>query len=214
MPDKLYWNTVTPLLKAVLLQLMDHSLFAPFRLVGGTSLSLQLGHRASVDIDLFTDALYGSINFDSINDYLLAAFPYVYIPVQGPVGMGRSYFIGNSEQEAVKLDLYYTEPFIQPALIVESVRMAAIEEIIAMKMDIVQRGARKKDFWDLHELLEQYSSQQMIDLHSERYPFSHDETAIRSNFTSFTRADDDFDPDCLRGKFWEIIKLDMIEAVG
>jgi len=58
----------------------------------------------------------------------------------------------------------------------------------------VQRGARKK-ILDLHELLEQYSPQQMIDLHSERYPFAHDEIAIRSNFTFFIGADDDFDPD-------------------
>ncbi len=34
--------------------------FAPFRLVGGTSLSLRYGHRMSDDIDLFTDAEYGS----------------------------------------------------------------------------------------------------------------------------------------------------------
>lgn len=128
--------------------------------------------------------------------------------------MGRSYFIGNSEQEAVKLDLYYTDTFIQPALLIEQVRMATLEEIIAMKMDIVQRGARKKDFWDLHELLEQYSLQRMIDLHSERYPYTHDEIVIRSNLTLFTGADDDFDPDCLRGKFWEMIKLDMIETIG
>ncbi len=47
MPDKLHWNTVTPLLRTVLDQLMGHTLFAPFRLVGGTSLSLQLGHRVS-----------------------------------------------------------------------------------------------------------------------------------------------------------------------
>jgi len=54
MPDKLYWNTVTPLLRTVLDQLMVNLLFASFRLVGGTSLSLQLGHRISVDIDLFS----------------------------------------------------------------------------------------------------------------------------------------------------------------
>jgi hypothetical protein len=29
-----------------------------FRLVGGTGLSLQLGHRQSIDIDLFSDADY------------------------------------------------------------------------------------------------------------------------------------------------------------
>jgi hypothetical protein len=45
--EKLYWNTVTPLLKQVLEQLMACELFRQFRLVGGTSLSLQLGHRMS-----------------------------------------------------------------------------------------------------------------------------------------------------------------------
>lgn len=37
-----------------------------FRLVGGTALSLQLGHRMSVDIDLFTDAPYRSVDFTAI----------------------------------------------------------------------------------------------------------------------------------------------------
>ena len=54
MPTKLKYQTVTPLLKKVLTQLMSNDLFHPFQLVGGTSLSLQLGHRISDDIDLFT----------------------------------------------------------------------------------------------------------------------------------------------------------------
>jgi len=63
MPDRLFWNTVTPLLKTALTKMMDSGFFQQFRLVCGTSLSLQLGHRTSVDIDLFTDASYGLINF-------------------------------------------------------------------------------------------------------------------------------------------------------
>lgn len=55
----MYWNTVSPLLKQVLNDLMNEELFSLFRLVGGTSLSLQIGHRMSVDIDLFTAAEYG-----------------------------------------------------------------------------------------------------------------------------------------------------------
>lgn len=62
MPNNLYWNTVKPLLKEVLTVLIVHDLFQPFRLVGGTSLSLQLGHRMSDDIDFFTDASYKSID--------------------------------------------------------------------------------------------------------------------------------------------------------
>ena len=52
----LYWNTVSALLKDSLLLLMQAEELNEFRLVGGTALSLQLGHRMSVDIDLFTDA--------------------------------------------------------------------------------------------------------------------------------------------------------------
>ena len=54
--NKLHYETVTPLLKETLGILMADKLFAPFRLVGGTNLSLRYGHRKSVDIDLFTDA--------------------------------------------------------------------------------------------------------------------------------------------------------------
>jgi hypothetical protein len=53
------WNTLKTLMKAERLN--------SFRLVGGTSLSLQIGHRMSVDIDLFTDAVYDSIDFEEIN---------------------------------------------------------------------------------------------------------------------------------------------------
>ena len=213
MPDKLYWNTVSPLLRRVLQQLMECPLFNPFRLVGGTSLSLQLGHRMSDDIDLFTDVSYGSIDMESIDAYLRSTFTYVSTPHPGPVAMGRSYSIGNDIQDTVKLDLFYTDTFILPAMIRGAIRLATIEDIIAMKLDIVQRVARKKDFWDIHELLDEYSLQQMIALHKERYPYSHEEATIRTNFTSFKRADDDFDPKCLRGKYWEIIKLEIIETV-
>jgi hypothetical protein len=48
-------------------------------------------------------------------------------------------------------------------------------------------------------------------LFKERYPYNHDEDQIRSNFSDFKNADDDFDPICLKGKHWEIIKLDMID---
>jgi hypothetical protein len=46
--------------------LMKSPILNSFRLVGGTVLSLQLGHRLSVDIDLFSDALYGSIDSKSL----------------------------------------------------------------------------------------------------------------------------------------------------
>ncbi|MBA4145474.1 MAG: hypothetical protein C0523_06920 [Cytophaga sp.] len=213
MPDCFYWNTVTPLLKEVLTELIKHELFQPFRLVGGTSLSLQLGHRMSDDIDLFTHAPYETINFSAIDSFLRNEFDFVSDLPHGPIGMGVSYVIGKSEEDLVKLDLYYTDTFIQPALEIGPYRLATIEEIIAMKIDIVQRKARKKDFWDIHELLLSHSPSRMIALHSQRYPYTHEEALIRQNFTDFSKADEDFDPICLKGKYWELIKLDIIRAI-
>ncbi|MDO6792649.1 nucleotidyl transferase AbiEii/AbiGii toxin family protein, partial [Tamlana sp. 1_MG-2023] len=105
-----------------------------FRLVGGTALSLQIGHRESIDIDLFSDASYGSIDFDSIETFLKTSFPYLDHLQNIPVGMGKSYFIGPDSANTIKLDLFYTERYIQPPIIVDTIRMASIEEIIAMKL--------------------------------------------------------------------------------
>jgi len=149
----MYWKTVTPLLRDSLLKLMQAEEFKVFRLVGGTALSLQIGHRLSIDIDLFTDEDYGSVNFNILEKYLMQNFPIVDKGFGGITGMGKSFLIGSDIDNTVKLDVYYSnERFIEDAVEIEGVRMASVEEIIAMKVDVVLRGGRKKDFWDLHEL--------------------------------------------------------------
>jgi len=210
----LYYNTVNDLLRDSLSTLMAAEPFDPFRLVGGTSLSLQLGHRISVDIDLFTDAPYGSIDFEALDHYLHDTFPYVSYSANLLPGMGKSYVIGPDRGNVIKLDVYYTDPFIQPALILDGIRMATVEEIVAMKIDVVQRGGRKKDFWDLHELLPKYSVETMLALHKQRHEYVHDKALILKNLTDFTQADDDFNPICLKGKYWEFIKEDIEDAVN
>jgi hypothetical protein len=97
--------------------------------------------------------------------------------------------------------------------VVDGLRLATIGEIIAMKIDVVQRGGRKKDFWDLQELLAEYKIGKMIELHRRRYEFTHDKDLILRNFIEFDKADDDFDPICLKGKYWEFIKEDIQDAV-
>ena len=210
----MYYNTVNELLKDSLHILMASEVFKDFRLVGGTSLSLQLGHRMSIDIDLFTDAAYGSIDFSELDRFLRSAFKYVDSSNDLEPAMGKSYLVGTDKDNTVKLDIYYTDTFIRPALTVDAIRLATIEEIIAMKIDVVQRGGRKKDFWDLHECLPTYGIGKMLELHEERYPYGHDTDLIVKNFTDFTSADDDFDPICLQGKYWEFIKEDIEEAVN
>jgi predicted nucleotidyltransferase component of viral defense system len=210
MKNELYLNTISPLLIEILNDLMGMEEFEMFRLVGGTALSLQIGHRLSVDIDLFTDAEYGTVNFDEIDDCLKTKYQYVSSLNIQPLGMGKSYFIGNSQNDCIKLDLYYTDEFINKALLINKIRIASIEEIIAMKMDVILRGGRKKDFWDIHELRNDYTFQEMINLHARRYPYIHDEQLLKKQFVDFTNADNDFEPICLKGKDWEFIKMDLI----
>jgi predicted nucleotidyltransferase component of viral defense system len=210
----MYWNTINELLKSCLLELMQAKELSKFRLVGGTALSLYLGHRLSVDIDLFTDAKYGSINFDRIEKLLRNKFALVQGDFGQFAGLGKSYLIGTHKENIVKLDLFYSmDPFFEDFANHDGVRMATIPEIIAMKMDIIQRGGRKKDFWDLHELLDNYSINDMIELHKKRFEWTHDEEMIRKNFTNFLTADNDFDPICLKGKIWEFVKEDLAEAI-
>ena len=209
----LYYSTINDLLKNSLKILMDSSVFENFRLVGGTALSLQLGHRVSVDIDLFNDAPYGSIDFEEIENFLKSNFSYLDEFSNIPPAMGKSYFIGTDKDNTIKFDIYYTDDFVQSVNTVDNIRMATVEEIIAMKVDVVQRGGRKKDFWDLHELLSNYNIDKMLELHQQRYPYSHERELILKNFTDFSLADEDFDPICLKGKYWEFIKEDIEDAV-
>lgn len=214
MLKKLHYDTVSPLLRDILSQLMTLPEFTPFCLVGGTSLSLQLGHRVSIDIDLFTDAPYGSLDFHTIQSKLRDMFPYCQGDCGDIVGMGVSYIIGNSACDSIKLDLFYTDPFIRPIKTIDNIRIASIEDIIAMKLDVIGRNGRKKDFWDLHEMHDKYTIAEMLTLYVERYPYNHTQEELLLGLTNFSLADTDPDPNCLRSKAWPLIKLDFMEWTG
>ncbi len=88
---KLHYSTVSPELLSVLKKLMVEKSFSKFRLVGGTALSLFLGHRKSIDIDLFTYTDYGTVDFKAIEKFLRLEFPYFDTNSYQEIGMGKSY---------------------------------------------------------------------------------------------------------------------------
>ena len=207
-------HTVSNLLWESLKKLMTIEEFNSFRLVGGTSLSLQQGHRESTDIDLFTDAPYGSINFKRLEDILNSLFPYVATSSVGEVVFGKSFFIGENEDNALKLDIYYSnEPFVFPMLIEDNIRLACNKEIAAMKFEVIANGGRKKDFWDIHELLNIFTLKDMLGYYSKRNPYGLAEDELLEKCLDFSIAEDDLTPNCYKGKVWEIIKLDIEEEV-
>lgn len=210
----LHLNTVSDLLWESLNTLMSIEAFNDFRLVGGTSLSLQQGHRESTDIDLFTDAEYGSIDFNRLEEILNETFPYTSTSSVGDVVFGRSYFIGKSETNALKLDIYYSsESFIFPILVNGNVRLAPNNEIAAMKFEVIANGGRKKDFWDIHELLDVFTLEEMISFYLQRNPYGSTREEVLEACLDFSGAEDDLLPNCYRNKAWELIKLDIEEEV-
>lgn len=106
---KWYKNTKSDELWEALQLIAGMELLKNFKLAGGTALSLQLGHRISVDIDLFTNQEYGSVDFLSLEKELKKSFKIVDCGFTDLIGIGKSFFIGNNNDELVKLDLCYTD---------------------------------------------------------------------------------------------------------
>jgi hypothetical protein len=212
MPQNLKSIAVSEDIITALYKLMNYKELDSFRLVGGTSLSLQFGHRQSIDIDLFTDAEYSTVNFQAIDTFLRNNFKYTDLGNYSEDTPGRMYFIGESAEKAIKLDMFYTDPFIRSPLVVNTIRMAGAEDISAMKLELISGGGRKKDFWDIAELLERYPLSELIGFYMEKYPFF-DSNKVISGLTDFSLAEEMDDPLCLKNKVWELIKLDIKEAV-
>lgn len=146
MENKLHYNTINPFLLSGIKTLMAAKEFDVFRLVGGTALSFYRGHRESVDIDLFSDAPYDSIDFGVIDAFLRKTYSYVDTNEYKVVGIGKSYYVGTSKDNCFKLDLFYTDKFIQEIMLIDDIILATIEEIIAMKIDVISQGWKKKGF--------------------------------------------------------------------
>lgn len=210
--NSLHWETVTPRLQECLEWLVSEEVFDSFALVGGTNLSLRFGHRKSDDIDLFTPVSYGSLDFELLEDKLKSRFAYVDSPDKsGIVGFGRSYYIGESSSDVVKLDLMYTDPFIHPVETTDGIRLASVEDIAAMKISAICGNGRKKDYWDIHLLLEQFTLEDILAFYHERHPYEATNEEIINSLIHFEKADEYPDPRCLLGKDWDIIKMDLID---
>ncbi len=214
MPFEFQKQTVSDTLWEMLERLMELECLANFRLVGGTAISLQVGHRISVDIDMFTDADYGSIDFLEILVQLKRAFAIVSHGAWTNETMGNSCFIGNEENDLVKLDLFYVDPYVYPILETDNIRYAGLEELVAMKLETIGGGGRKKDFWDIHTLFENHSLPEMLAFYSLRHPYSYSQEELLEQLINFERAEREPDPNCLQGKYWKVIKVDFEEVVA
>ena len=156
----LHKETVETSTLELLKSLQSEPLLAPFNLVGGTSLALRLGHRKSVDLDLFSKE-----DFDLLEVKELLVNKYN-LKVGYEKGKTLKGFIGKVMVDLIRYDY----PHIQPVETEEGFRLESLSDIVAMKLSsICDNGSRIKDFIDIAYLSNLYSFSEMLQFYTQKF---------------------------------------------
>ncbi len=92
--------------------------------------------------------------------------------------------------------------------------MYHVGDIAAMKIQAILGRAKKKDFWDLHELLQHFSLQQIMDWHKQKYPSQMLAISIPNAIIYFVEADESETPVSFKKQTWTTIKKDLSKIVS
>ena len=189
-------ETVEPHTFSILKQLMEMPELKNFSLVGGTALSLLYGHRKSVDLDLFSN-----LSFEN-QDVILALqkkFKDSFVNRSTNPRFGIFCFIDD-----VKIDIIrHPHPLIRPQQHLENMRLYSIEDIIAMKVQAILGRGKKKDFWDVAELLNHYTIADFIRFHKEKFASQNLLITVPQALTYFADAEESEDPISLKKQTWK-----------
>jgi hypothetical protein len=136
---------------------------SPFYLAGGTALALQIGHRRSVDFDWFTEPPLA----DPLR--LAAEVDASGVPLEvTAVDKGTLH----ARASGVRVSfLEYRYPLLRPlvATRLPGVRLAALEDIAAMKLAAVAQRGSRKDFVDVFALGSLLGLDEMLALYKIKY---------------------------------------------
>ncbi|HAH56156.1 MAG TPA: hypothetical protein DCM02_12970 [Flavobacterium sp.] len=169
-------------------ELQSLEILKEFYLVGGTALALKLGHRNSIDIDLFTQNEFDDVQ---LIDHILQKYKIQLV-------YNRKNTIICSIND-IKTDfIRHNFPLINEPITEEGITYLSLEDISAMKLNaIVNSGKRLKDFIDIYFLLEQFSLNQMLVFYELKYQHSNRMIALRAiNF--FEEIGSNLDPPILK----------------
>jgi len=141
-------------------ELQSNSLFKDHILAGGTALALQLGHRTSTDIDLFSSKIQ---NADLLTDYFKNNYNNINIIIASDEF--TRIFVDNIKVEMV----YYDEKLLETPKHEENIRLFSINEIAAMKLKAITRRTEARDFIDIAFLLKEIPVEKMFKLYKEKF---------------------------------------------
>jgi hypothetical protein len=160
-----------------------------FYLVGGTALAIQLNHRNSIDIDLFTHQEFENEKIISYVNDNISNFDTLYNFKNTVIG-----FVNK-----VKVDfITHNYPLVNPPITEEGITFLSLQDIAAMKLNAISNsGKRLKDFIDIYFLLEHFSLHQMIEFYTIKYPNFNPLIPLRA-VGYFDDIDPEIDPPKLR----------------
>lgn len=162
-----------------------------FYLVGGTALALQLNHRNSIDIDLFSKN-----EFDS--DYIVSCVRSHQFKFDVKLNVENT-IIGFINQ--VKVDfICHPYPLVNPPITDEGITLLSLPDIAAMKLHAISNsGKRLKDFIDIYFLLEYFPLSEMIGFYTIKYPHFNPLIPLKA-VSYFDDIDPAIDPPKMRTK--------------
>lgn len=197
----LHTQSVSSKLLELLNAIMNSDSFADFALAGGTSLALQIGHRSSVDIDLFGKS---EINKDVFLDILSE------LGSVTTLQSSKNILILNID--TIKVDFVnYKYPLLDNILLINNIRLLSKKDIAAMKLNAILGRGSKKDFIDLYFLLKEFSLKDMIGFYNQKYSDGSEFLVLKS-ITYFDEADMQPEPVMYSDFNWELCKDKIIEA--
>ena len=199
----MYPQTLYPKTREVLEKIKGLPILENFYLAGGTALSLQLGHRKSVDLDFFTP------NFPK-RDILISSLkqfePTIAQEAEGTLDL----LISN-----VKVSfLQYKYPLLEENEVFESVKMACVLDIACMKLSAVSSRGSKKDFYDLYFILKNMALSDLFEAFEKKFEgVKYQKVHMLKSLVFFEDADKDPTPDLIAEVSWEDIKSTLEKEV-
>lgn len=201
----LHKETVDQPTLELLINLQQKPYLKEFHLVGGTALALYMGHRKSIDLDLFSNSDFEA---GQVLENLSADFPF------NLFFSSKNTLKGSINQVHIDI-LAHRYPLINEPVIIENVSMLSIEDIIAMKLNAIAiSGQRVKDFVDIYFLLQSYTVKQMIDFYKKKYS-QYNEVNVLKSLCWFEDVDISGWPMLLKNSTlkWDSIKKTLEKAV-
>jgi len=177
----LYTQTVESSTLELLKSLQCKDYLKEFNLVGGTALALYLGHRTSIDIDLFSN-----FGFDAAQmiEQILQDYPFQMNYTAANTLKGS---IGNVNVDIIA----HRYPYLNDPFKSEGIRLLSEPDIIAMKLNAISvSGQRSKDFVDIFFVLEdnRYRIADLLKFYQTKYN-QHGEMHVLKSLIYFNEVD-------------------------